>query len=48
MQVNNDIRDVLPGDAIHIAIGDYHELTNTGEEEMSILVVAGLIPQETY
>ena len=46
MQVNNDVRDVAPGDAIHIPIGDYHELTNTGQDEMTILVVAGLIPQD--
>jgi mannose-6-phosphate isomerase-like protein (cupin superfamily) len=34
----------MPGDAIHIPIGQFHELTNTGEEELTILVVAGLIP----
>ena len=39
------MQDVAPGDAIHIPIGQYHELTNTGREEMTILVVAGLIPQ---
>jgi mannose-6-phosphate isomerase-like protein (cupin superfamily) len=44
MQVGNEIRDVMPGDAIHIPIGQFHELTNTGEEELTILVVAGLIP----
>jgi mannose-6-phosphate isomerase-like protein (cupin superfamily) len=44
MQVKNEIREVNPGDAVYIPIGDFHELTNTGTEEMSILVVAGLIP----
>jgi len=44
MQVGGEIREVGPGDAIHLPIGAYHELTNTGEEEMTILVVAGLIP----
>jgi mannose-6-phosphate isomerase-like protein (cupin superfamily) len=44
MQVGNDILEVGPGDAIHIPIGHFHELTNTGKEEMTILVVAGLIP----
>jgi quercetin dioxygenase-like cupin family protein len=44
MQVGGEAREVGPGDAIHIPIGQYHELTNTGEEELAILVVAGLIP----
>ena len=44
MQVANAIREVFPGDAIHIPIGHFHELTNTGEEELTLLVVAGLIP----
>jgi mannose-6-phosphate isomerase-like protein (cupin superfamily) len=44
MQVGEEARDVFPGDAIHIPIGEFHELTNTGEEELTILVVAGLIP----
>lgn len=44
MQVDQETKEVLPGDAIHIPIGSVHELTNTGEEEMTILVVAGLIP----
>ncbi len=44
MQVEEDICDVGPGDAIHIPIGHFHELTNTGNEEMTVLVVAGLIP----
>jgi len=35
----------VPGDAIHIPIGHYHELTNTGDEELTILVVAGLVPE---
>jgi mannose-6-phosphate isomerase-like protein (cupin superfamily) len=44
MQVGEDILEVGPGDAIHIPIGDFHELTNIGEEELTLLVVAGLIP----
>jgi mannose-6-phosphate isomerase-like protein (cupin superfamily) len=44
MQVNDEIFEVKPGDAIHIPIGHYHELTNTGDEELTILVAAGLIP----
>ena len=44
IQVGEETREVKPGDAIHIPIGHFHELTNTGEEELTILVVAGLIP----
>jgi len=44
MQVEDDISEAGPGDAIHIPVGHYHELTNTGDEELTILVVAGLIP----
>lgn len=44
MQVGGEVSEVKPGDAIHIPIGQYHELTNTGNEELTILVVAGLIP----
>lgn len=44
MQVGEEVCEVEPGDAIHIPIGFFHELTNTGEEELMILVVAGLIP----
>jgi mannose-6-phosphate isomerase-like protein (cupin superfamily) len=44
MQVDEDFHEVGPGDAIHIPIDAFHELTNTGEEELTILVVAGLIP----
>jgi mannose-6-phosphate isomerase-like protein (cupin superfamily) len=44
MQVEDDLSDVGPGDAVHIPIGHYHELTNTGDVEMTLLVVAGLIP----
>jgi mannose-6-phosphate isomerase-like protein (cupin superfamily) len=44
MQVGNEISEVLPGDAIHVPVGEFHELTNTGKEELIILVVAGLIP----
>jgi mannose-6-phosphate isomerase-like protein (cupin superfamily) len=44
MQVNDEVCEVKSGDAIHIPIGHYHELTNTGDEELTLLVVAGLIP----
>ena len=44
IQVDEETREVKPGDAIHIPIGDFHELTNIGEEDLTILVVAGLIP----
>jgi mannose-6-phosphate isomerase-like protein (cupin superfamily) len=43
MQVGEEMSDVKPGDAIHIPAGKYHELTNTGDEELALLVVAGLI-----
>ena len=45
MQVGREVCEVEPGDAIHVPIGDFHELTNAGEEELTILVVAGLIPE---
>lgn len=44
MQVGEEKTRVFPGDAIHIPIGDYHELTNDTDEDLTILVVAGLIP----
>lgn len=44
MQVGDEVREVKSGDAIHIPIGQYHELTNTGGEELTLWVVAGLIP----
>jgi len=44
MQVGEDRQEVQAGDAIHIPIGQFHELINTGQEELTILVVAGLIP----
>lgn len=44
MQIEDEVCEVLPGDAIHIPIGHFHELTNTGKEELIIWVVAGLIP----
>ena len=44
IQVEDQVLEMAPGDAIHIPIGHFHELTNTGEEELTILVVAGLIP----
>lgn len=44
MQVGKEIHQVKAGDAIHIPLGHYHELTNTGNGDMTLLVVAGLIP----
>ncbi len=44
MQVGQDKQRVKAGDAIHIPIGDFHELTNDTDEDLTILVVAGLIP----
>ena len=44
MQVGDEVCEVEPGDAIHIPVGHFHELTNTGEEVLTLLVVAGLIP----
>jgi len=44
MQVDEEACEVTPGDAIHIPTGSVHELTNTGEGNLTILVVAGLIP----
>ena len=46
MQVGDELCEVEPGDAIHIPIGHFHELTNTGQEELTLLVVAGLIPAQ--
>jgi mannose-6-phosphate isomerase-like protein (cupin superfamily) len=46
MQVGDEVYEVESGDAIHIPIGHFHELTNTGQEELTILVVAGLIPAQ--
>jgi quercetin dioxygenase-like cupin family protein len=45
MTVDGEEREVFPGDAIHLPIGSNHALLNTSDEEMTILVVAGLIPQ---
>jgi len=42
--VGDEVGEVKPGDAIHIPIGQFHELTNTGDEELTLLVVAGRIP----
>jgi mannose-6-phosphate isomerase-like protein (cupin superfamily) len=44
MQVGEEVCEVNPGDAIHIPVGQFHELTNTGNKELTLLVVAGLIP----
>lgn len=44
MGVGDDIHEVAPGDSVHIPIGHFHELTNTGDQELTVLVVAGLIP----
>lgn len=45
MQVEKESREVAPGDAVPIPIGHFHELTNTGEEELTLWVVAGLMPK---
>jgi len=45
MQVGDETREVNPGDAIHIPLGAFHALTNIGEENLGILVVAGLVPR---
>ncbi len=45
MQVNDEVCEVKSGDAVHIPTGHYHELTNTGDEELTLLVVAGLISE---
>lgn len=44
MQVDQEVREVSPGDAIHLPIGAYHELSNHTDQDLTILVVAGLIP----
>jgi mannose-6-phosphate isomerase-like protein (cupin superfamily) len=44
MQVDGEAFEVISGDAVHIPIGHFHELINIGQEELTILVVAGLIP----
>jgi len=44
IKVGEEVSEVGPGDAIHIPIGLFHELTNTGEEILTLLVVAGLVP----
>jgi mannose-6-phosphate isomerase-like protein (cupin superfamily) len=46
MQVGEEVCRVKSGDAVHIPIGQFHELANAGEEELIILVVAGLIPSQ--
>ncbi len=45
MAVDEIYREVKAGDAVHIPVGSFHEMINTGPEDMSILVVAGLIPE---
>ena len=44
MQVGEEVCEVKSGDAVHIPIGQFHELANTGEGVLTVLVVAGLIP----
>jgi mannose-6-phosphate isomerase-like protein (cupin superfamily) len=46
MQVDEETREVKPGDAVHLPIGSFHELVNIGEEDLTVLVVAGLIPDQ--
>jgi mannose-6-phosphate isomerase-like protein (cupin superfamily) len=40
MQVDDEARDVKPGDAIWIPTGSSHALLNTGQEDCIILVLA--------
>jgi mannose-6-phosphate isomerase-like protein (cupin superfamily) len=44
MQVGDEVCEVKSGDAVHIPMGQFHELTNTGKGVLTVLVVAGLIP----
>ena len=37
MQINTELRDVKPGDAIAIAPGAMHTITNTGRETLKFL-----------
>jgi quercetin dioxygenase-like cupin family protein len=41
MAVDEVYREVTSGDAVHIPAGAFHELINVGEEELTLLVVAG-------
>jgi len=43
IQVEDDLCEVMAGDAVQIPVGHFHELTNTGEGDLTLLVVAGLI-----
>ena len=40
MTVDKDMKHVVPGDAIWIPAGSSHSLTNSGDEQILILVVA--------
>ncbi len=44
MQVEDQTRTVRAGDAVHIPIGSFHQLSNQGSRDLEILVVAGLVP----
>ena len=46
MQVGDKVAELKPGDAIHIPIGQFHELTNTLNEELTLFVLPGLIPAQ--
>jgi mannose-6-phosphate isomerase-like protein (cupin superfamily) len=41
MTVGDEVRDVSTGDAIFIPRGHVHSLENTGQEEMTIMLVCG-------
>jgi mannose-6-phosphate isomerase-like protein (cupin superfamily) len=41
MEIGDERREVGAGDAVYIPRGSRHTLTNTGEEEMKILLVCG-------
>jgi mannose-6-phosphate isomerase-like protein (cupin superfamily) len=40
MRVDDETREVVPGDATWIPVGSVHALLNNGQEELVILVVA--------
>ena len=41
MTVGDEQREVCPGDAVYIPVGNRHTLENTGDEPMRLLLVCG-------
>ncbi|GGB25616.1 hypothetical protein GCM10011492_14670 [Flexivirga endophytica] len=41
MRVDDDVHDIRPGDCVVAAAGTEHDLTNTGDDELRVLVVWG-------